>query len=95
MPSTEPNQVQLNMNIKLDINVVAPAGQSKDAIRERIETALVSMLSEEQGALRDDFGATRDEAITYFSDPQNEPSPVWGGYDGPMVTDTRVSITHN
>lgn len=92
MTDTTPTQLHLTIDLSLELELVAAQDRTPESIKDDIAASLTGLLTDTEGAMRADFGTERSKAEAYFSDPQDEDSPVWGGYDGPMVVASKLTI---
>lgn len=72
------------LTMKVELTLRPKAGQTMPEAIEEMRDLFTDYITGE-GNLRDDYGASDEEIDDFHSG--KTPSPVWGGWEGPFITD--------
>lgn len=77
----------VRLTLSVDLKLCPREGQSPEEARAEFSDLVQHYLEAKDGSFRTDYGA--DPAEIAAARERGE-APVWGGYDGPVVTDVAV-----
>ena len=80
------------ITVEVEIDFLSAPEHTLEAAAQKMSETVRGYLTDDDGPFLNDFGADENDAREFFADPDriSSDSPVWGGYDGPLVTGVTV-----
>lgn len=80
------------ITVEVEIDFLSAPEHTLEAAAQKMSDSVRGYLTDDDGPFLNDFGADENDAREFFADPDriSSDSPVWGGYDGPLVTGVTV-----
>lgn len=80
------------ITVEVEIDFLSAPEHTLEAAAQKMSETVCGYLTDDDGPFLNDFGADENAAQEFFADPDriSSDSPVWGGYDGPLVTGVTV-----
>lgn len=80
------------ITVEVEIDFLSAPEHTLEAATQKMSEIVRGYLTDDDGPFLNDFGADENAAREFFADPDrtSSDSPVWGGYDGPLVTGVTV-----
>lgn len=80
------------ITVEVEIDFLSAPEHTLEAAAQKMSETVRGYLTDDDGPFLNDFGADENDAREFFADPDriSPDSPVWGGYDGPLVTGVTV-----
>ena len=80
------------ITVEVEIDFLSAPEYTLEAAAQKMSETVRGYLTDDDGPFLNGFGADEGDARKFFADPDrsSSDSPVWGGYDGPLVTGVTV-----
>ena len=80
------------ITVEVEIDFLSAPEHTLEAAAQKMSETVRGYLTDDDGPFLNDFGADENDAREFFANPDrtSSDSPVWGGYDGPLVTGVTV-----
>ncbi|ROR75983.1 hypothetical protein SAMN06295974_3872 [Plantibacter flavus] len=91
--TNEPSQIETTvLDARVQLTVAPRTGQSLEDAAAEMLRLFTDYVSRPDSAFLQDYGANLLAITRHRADPSN-PAPSWGGYEGPFVIRSGVSVS--